>query len=890
MTDVVSTGDFSEPSPFGTTGPLTFLFTDVVESTRLWAERPAEMSASLKIHDHVLRSAVDQNGGSVFTSRGDGFGACFATSEDAVQAALSAQQGLLTAEWSGGPEIEVRMGLHRGPSESRDGNYFGPAVNLASRVCDAGNGGQTLLTEAVELPGHTTLSCGRHRLSGVPDPIRILQLGDQRFPPLRAMDTGLSNLPVAANDLIGREDEAAELTQLLAEARLVTLTGPGGVGKTRLSYSVAEAQLPKFADGVWVAELAATKNLTSVLSTVSETLRIPPAATAERLAELVGGQSLLIVLDNCEHVVDDVAELCGELLAHCSRLKILASSRERIGLQNEHIYRVEPLGTSGAAEELFVQRAKEIGVEIDLADMPSVSEICQKLDGIPLAVELAAATTRVLAPGDMTAHMDNSFDLLGGSRRGRGKGRHQTLQAAIDWSYSSLDNTQKILFRRLSAFHGGIPLDGATWMAADLGAPALIILGDLVDRSMLSAETRGRRRRYVPLEVLRQYGRDRLDDEDERQDVVELHAQWCENLIAQTAADAFGAEESRLIGALVDETSNIRVAISRLIDSGQAERAADLALGLEDFAYAASVLAQLVEPVVVSGAADQHLERQRLMSIELIRRSTSDGSDGRASLAAELANGLRDEDPGAMQIPVLLISNALKQATDPSHMIRLAERARSIEDPAERARLLIAALLGTFYADDLPKQTERVTEALEAAEAAGMKRLLIPAASMACLGGLAAGTPREATDMARPILEHLDELPNASIMSSGLITMYTEAAVQAELSVEGQLAALSRLGPTLEGDFDRVGLALARVIERHGDPELAVRAVGACASKTRSEFSTRQRETILTSATSRLGEAKITQLLAQGAGSERSDLYREMWAAVSALTAAPVGS
>ena len=866
-------------APLAKQPDTTILFTDVVNSTQLWEQDAALMSRSLRLHDEALRKIIETNGGEVFSNPGDSFGAAFARSTDAVVAAVECQQRLGAIDWVDGPPLTVRMGLHRGLAERRDGNFFGAPLNLCARVCAIADGGQILLTSAVDAGRQWQLiPCGHHQLKGVAEPTELFQIGSHQFANIKTNGSQLSNIPAISADLLGREAELRELQDLLSQTSMLTLIGVGGVGKTRLSYAFADLQHDLFADGVWVAELANTRDLVSVLSAIAEALRVPAPASATGLADSVRGSDYLLILDNCEHVAAAVADVCQALLASSPRVKILTNSRERIGVDGEWIYRVFPLRAKGSAEGLFIQRARAVDVNVDPSELELVAEICQRLDRLPLAIELAAGMTRLMSLHEIAQRLDARLDLLRSSGRPAGINRHETLRSAIDWSYEGLTQEQQTLFRWLSVFRGGFTLPAVEYLAVGLQTPVVQLLGDLVDHSLVMVETGRDQTRYALLETIREYARDQLTQEGELDELFERHACWCEVLAKFTAEEAFGPNESRYIERLVTESLNLRAAISRLLDSGQLTRAGDLVLLMEDFAYCASALAELVGPVMQHGAVDGHPQRRRLLSIELIRRSTSDTTAGRAELAQELADGLRPDDPGSMQIVVLLIANALHLAQDPDYLAAVAERARAEADPVERARLLTAALLGTFYADGLPKLQSSVVEAIDAAKQAGMKRLLIPAASMACLGGLAAGATRQATSLAKPILANLKELPEFSIMSSGLVTMYTEAAVQAELPLSEQLAAVKCLKPTLSGDFNRLGLALARLVECHCDVSIAVRAVGACAADSRSKFSWNQRETILASATERLGAEEVHRLVDEGSTAERSDLYREMWA------------
>ena len=862
---------------------MTILFTDIVGSTALWEADAAGMSASLRVHDSVLRSAIESHGGYVFGNPGDAFCAAFETDVGAVGAARFIQHALGSADWGPGPTIAVRIGLHRGQAERRDANLFGPTVNLCARVCDAGHGGQILLTEAVSVAQADVTSCGLHRLKGVGQVIRLLQLGEGRFPPLRTLEGAASNIPVQINDLIGRGRELDELASLLTKSRLVTLIGPGGVGKTRLSIALAERERDEFSDGVWFAELASTRDMTTVLSAVADALRLPTAVSPAALAEQVRGHDLLLVLDNCEHVIREVAELSEVLLRDTRRLHILGTSREPISIPGEFQSRIGPLDSVSDACALFTQRALQVGVVIGPDEARLVEDVCQQLDGVPLALELAAAATRTLSVAELVTHLDHRLDVLRAHGRSRLPQRHHSLRAAIDWSYESLDDGQKAFFRRISIFNGGFPLGGAARIAAGLSGSPLHLVEDLVDRSLLAVQSRGGRSRYVLLETIRQYAYELLEEHGEVEAAAHSHMEWCEDIAHELAAKAFGPMEGPCIAQMIEESANFRQAIAMLLESGQGRRAGDLVLAFEDFSYAASILSELVLPLMNAKVVDSHPDRRRLLAIELIRRATSDGTEGRAELAAELAEGLHLDDPGSMQIVVLLIANALARGRYGDYMAALGRRAQSLDDPIERARLKTAAMLGYSYGGGLPEPEAAVAEVLEAVTRAGMKRLLLPTGSMACLASLSFGNAAAAARATQPILEHLAVLPALSIMSSGLITMYTEAAVRGDLPTAERLAAVRYLDPVLQGDFNRIGLALARLVQREGDDALAVRAVGACVSASRSEFSRTQRSTVLELAAAHLSASEVERLLADGAASERSDLYREMWGVLGPL-------
>ena len=855
-----------------------FLFTDIVDSTAHWESDPDGMAASLRLHDRIVRSCIETNGGWVMSNPGDGFSAVFHDDADAIRAALDVQRQLAAAEWAGGPTLHVRAGMESGVAEHRDDNFFGPTVNRSARVADAGHGGQILIGPNVVRPDDVTVrSLGEYRLKGVERPVPIAQIGDGEFARLRVLDSRRSNLPAQPNDLVGRDDDQEAVESLLARTRLVTVNGMGGIGKTRLTQAVGESLLGRYDDGVWFVELAGCRDLRSVISATSAALGVPVPDDAFRLGELVHGHDLLLVLDNCEHVVDDVRQLCRAMLATSSRLRILTSSRERLGVTGELVFDLDPLASTDDAATVFGHRAAAAGVDVSQLDPAVAAEICDRLDRIPLAIELAAATCRVLAPEQVLERLDRRFELLRGDARTVERGRHETLRGAIDWSYESLDETQQRLFRQLSVFNGGCTLDAVEAIADDIDTPVLFVLTDLVDRSMVTVTRHGPQARYRMLETIRVYARERSEELGETAESMERHVTWCRQLIEATTEAAAGDGEGAAIDRIVRETGNLTAAVDRLRRFGRHRDAADLVVRLDDLAYSANPLAELVQPLVADGTVDAHPDRQRLLGIELIRRSTADGTEGRAELAAELFDQLGPDDPGSLQIPVMLIANALQESGDGEALAALHHRARSHDDPAERARLLVAALLGTFFSPDQAKPRNLVVEAIDAARASRLTRLLIPIGAAACMGGLHTGEHLDTVDLVRPLLDHLVDLPTPSIMSSGFTVTYTELAVRAGSPLEDRVAAVRHLGPVLQGDFNRLGLALARLVQQEGDHDVAVQAVGACSRSGRSTFSARQIESILADARIALGPERVDALLSDGAKLERSDLYRSMW-------------
>ncbi len=415
---------------------MTFLFTDVEGSTRRWEADADGMRASLLAHDEVLRGAIEAHGGFMFKHTGDGVCAAFASPRSAVDAAVAAQREL---------ELPVRMGIATGEAELRDGDYFGAVLNRAARVMAAGHGGQVLVADstAVLLSGVSLLDLGPRRLRDVPMPVGVFQVRAPglrtEFPPLRALDTAPGNLRPATTSLIGRESEVGEVQAAVKAHRLVTLTGVGGVGKTRLATEVAGQLADEFPDGVWFFELAAVTDPAAVPDALAAVLGItqqPGKSVSESVATALEGRVRLLVFDNCEHVRDDAADLVEAIHARSASVKILATSREGLGVADEQLWLVPSLdvgaGIDCAAVNLFVERARSVASRFSLANADeagAVVEICRRLDGIPLAIELAASRMASMTPVEVRDRLDQRFRLLVGSRRGLE--RHQTLRHAV---------------------------------------------------------------------------------------------------------------------------------------------------------------------------------------------------------------------------------------------------------------------------------------------------------------------------------------------------------------------------------------------------------------------------------------------------------------------------
>ncbi len=598
-------------------GTVTFLFTDIEGSTRLWEQFPAEMGAALARHDALLREAIEHNNGAVFATGGDAFCAAFHTASAALSAALDAQLSLAREPWPEPVRIRVRMALHTGAAEVRDNDYFGQPLNRVARVLAAGHGGQVLLSLATRelvqdrLPAGLALrDLGERRLKDLIRPERIYQLVASdlpaEFPPLKTLDARAHNLPIQLTSFVGREQEMQDVKGLLGASRLVTLIGSGGAGKTRLGLQVSADLIDDFADGVWLVELAPLTDPRLVPQTMATVLGIkeqPGAAITDTLTKELRNKELLLILDNCEHLVDASARLCQSLLAICAGVHLLVTSRETLRVPGETTYRVPSLPTPDpkttpsvasltqyAAVRLFIDRAVAVRPEfvVSNANAPALASICHRLDGIPLALELAAARVRSLSVDDIDRRLDQRFRLLiGGSRTALP--RQQTLRALIDWSYELLDASERALFGRLSVFAGGWALEVAVHVCGGEGVDASEIadlLTSLADKSLVVVEPAGTSVRYGLLETVRQYARDRLQERGEEARWQARHLACFLALAEEAAPQLMGADQQAWLERLDREIDNLRLALTRSsAPGGDAESGLRLAGALWRFWY-----------------------------------------------------------------------------------------------------------------------------------------------------------------------------------------------------------------------------------------------------------------------------------------------------------------
>jgi predicted ATPase/class 3 adenylate cyclase len=590
-------------------GVVTFLFTDAEGSTRRWEADAEGMRVALAAHDEVLRKAIETHGGWLFKHTGDGVCAAFVSPKSAVDAAVAAQRAL---------ELPVRMGIATGEAELRDGDYFGAVLNRAARVMAAGHGGQILLAESTAglLSGVDLLDLGSRRLRDVPTPVGVFQVRAPglraEFPALRALDTSPGNLRPATTSLIGRESEVREIEAALRAHRLVTLTGVGGVGKTRLALEAAVRLTDEFPDGVWLFELAAVSDPAAVPDAVASVLGItqqPGKTVSESVATALEGRIRLLVFDNCEHVRDAAADLVEAILAQSATVRILATSREGLGVADEQLWLVPSLdvgaGIDSAAVSLFAERARNVAARFSVAnadEAEAVVEICGRLDGIPLAIELAASRMASMTVGEVRDRLDQRFRLLVGSRRGLE--RHQTLRHAVAWSYDLLDDAEKTLLERCSVFAGGFDLQSACAVAgSDEDDFAILDLLDaLVRKSLLVADRSSGRTRYSMLETIRQFAEDQLVTSGEATEARTAHARYFAGRETDIMALWDGPRQREAYDWFTVELANLRTAFRWAADQGDLDGAAIIAtyaafLGLSVENYEPTAWAEeLIQP------------------------------------------------------------------------------------------------------------------------------------------------------------------------------------------------------------------------------------------------------------------------------------------------------
>jgi predicted ATPase/class 3 adenylate cyclase len=760
-------------------GTVTFLLTDIEGSTRLWEAVPEAMEVALARHNQLLTEVIEGHGGVVVTSRGEGDSlfAVFPGAVAAVEAAGACQLALAAEAWPEGVMLRVRMGLHTGEARVRGTDRTDHApINRCARVKAAAHGGQVLVTTTTRnlvggrLGGGFGLKrLGEFRLRDLAEPELIYQLTHPdlpaEFPPLVTLVERPGNLPVPVSSFIGRAREQEATAAALDQARLVTLTGPGGVGKTRLALQVAGQVAERFGDGVWLCELAPVRDPAGVDDAVATVFSVTGRAgqnTREALVEFLRGKQLLLVLDNCEHLLEAAAALAETLERSCERLVILATSREALGIEGEQLAPVPSLGlpstdadlaaiTDAEAVRLFAERAAAVKPDfaVTAQNAAAVAEVVRRLDGVPLAVELAAARSPAMTVAELARRLERSFAVLAGGRRDAA-GRHQTLRATIDWSYQLLAGPEQALLARLAVFAGGCTLEAAEAVCGGDGIdPDAVfeLLAGLVTRSLVVAEEKELQTRYRLLETIRQYGQERLDQSGETERWRARHASYYAGLLRQIRDHAHDPNPEVFWAIqLSAEQDNLLAAWSWAIGTGNAGTAFAILAGFAPAevwttyplmlpAQAALELPGATDnpgyPLALAVSALFASNRADVASAEELSRRAADASTRQATPDWRV-----EETVCVARHNIALTAGAFADAG------RLAEQAAGIAraggDLADASLELTLAVANHVLAGDDPGAVPLAREALALARRVGAPALI--ASSLLAVGATVAGT------------------------------------------------------------------------------------------------------------------------------------------------------
>jgi predicted ATPase/class 3 adenylate cyclase/DNA-binding CsgD family transcriptional regulator len=787
QTPLVNGSDVGE-SVLLPTGTVTLLLADVEGSTRLWESQPEEMADAVAQLDRTVLEVIVAHDGvrPVEQGEGDSFVVAFARASDAVACALQLQLAPLAP-------IRLRIGVHTGEVQLRDeGNYVGPTVNRTARLRDLAHGAQTVLSGttgdlvADRLPPNTWLiDLGSHRLRDLPRPERVMQLChphlNNDFPPLRTTNTVVTqNLPVQFTSFVGRETEMIEVRRILADNRLVTLTGAGGAGKTRLSVQIAAQVAGEFGDGVWCADLAPITDPEVVPVAVARALGLPDQpgrSTLDTLARFIDGRQMLVVLDNCEHLLDACAALVVELLGACPWLTLLATSREPVGVAGEVTWQVPSLSLADEAIELFVDRARRVRPEFSVTDgnAATVTEICRRLDGMPLAIELAAARVRALSVTEILDSLHDRFRLLTGGGRTAVR-RQQTLRASVDWSHALLTEPEHVLFRRLAVFMGGFDLEAAQAVTARGDMERYQLLDQLtllVDKSLVVvAEDHHGRTRYRLLETVRQYALEKLGESGEADDVRTRHRDHYTSMAALLDTPAQAGREARIEQAET-EIDNLRAAFTWSHENCDIEPALQLVSSLQPL--------WLGRGRIQEGLAwfDAILSEDIAHGIEIAAGVRARALADKAALATQVVAVDLDQAEEALAI------------------------AREIGDPTLVARALTAC--GGIAVFNTEAASRYLAEACELARGLGDRAMLSEILGFQAYAAFIAGDPiagRAAGEEGRDLADAIGDRPAAfrCRWSLGLAQW-----IQGELA--GALAQLQVTAADAETNHDVVGRA-----------------------------------------------------------------------------------
>jgi predicted ATPase/class 3 adenylate cyclase len=887
-------------------GTVTFLLTDIEGSTRLWETVPDAMEVALDQHNRLVTEVIEGHGGMVVTSRGEGdsFFAVFPSAVAAVEAAGACQLRLGTEDWPTGASLRVRMGLHTGEAHVVDSDYIDHApINRCARVKGAGHGGQVLVTNttrglvAGRLGGGFALKrLGEFRLRDLAEPELIYQLTHAGlpadFPPIRTAAERTTNLPVQVSSFIGRTRELAQTEAVLGEARVVTLTGPGGVGKTRLALQAAAEVAPRFGDGAWLCELAPVRDVALVDDAAAAVFSVTARAgqsTREALVEFLRAKQLLLVLDNCEQVLAEAASLAGVLQRSCERLVILATSREGLGIEGEHLVPVPPLGVPGAgadlasitdaeAVRLFADRAAAVkpGFAVTAGNAAAVAEVVRRLDGIALAVELAAARAPAMTVAELARRLERSFAVLAAGRRGAAA-RHQTLRATIDWSYQLLAGPERALLARLAVFAGGCTLQAAEAVCGGDGIdPDTVfeLLAALVARSLVVAEEHGSETRYRLLETIRHYGEQRLEEAAEAERWQVRHAGYYAELLRQVRDHAHDpSPEVFWAVRLRAEQDNLLAAWSWAIGSGNVGIAFQILAGFApcEVWNTYPLLLPGEAALELPGAAD-HPGYPLGLAVSALFASARADVTGAEELCRRAADANAHRDVPDWRVEETICAARQNIATTRgafAEAARLAEQAAGIAraggDLADTSVQLSIAVACHFLAGDAPRGVPLAREAVGLARQIGAPALIATA-----LLEVGAAVVQTDPGQARACLRESRELSAALgyqsardlVWAAGVALFLNDRTTTLELGRDAILA-LQRGGDRL-----RMGLILHMIAGALAAtrPDAAAIILGAAAQANVIDLAADANTQLITSAlAAALGEERAGELRARGA-------------------------
>ena len=805
------------------TGMATLLLADVEGSTRLWEAQPGEMTAALARLNQTVSEVVAACGGvrPLEQGEGDSFVAAFARASDAVACALELQRAPLAP-------IRLRIGMHTGEVQLRDeGNYAGSTINRTARLRDLAHGGQTVLSGATDdmvvdrLPAGAWLTdLGTHALRDLPRPERVVQLchPDLRndFPPLRAPKSiGAHGLPVQLTTFVGREAQISEVRKLMAGNRLVTLTGAGGAGKTRLAVEIAARVAPEFRDGVWYVDLAPITYPAVVRVTVARALGLPDQpgrSTMDTLLRFVADRQLLILLDNCEHLLDASADLVVALLAGAPGLTVLATSREPIGVTGEATWRVPSLSVTDAAVELFADRARlaQAGFTVGSDNAAAVAEICGRLDGMPLAIELAAARVRALSLAEILEGLHDRFRLLTGGARTAVR-RQQTLRASVDWSHALLSEPERDLFRRLAVFLGGFDVDAAQAVAGGGDVERYEVLDQLtllVDKSLVVAENTSGRTRYQLLETVRQYAQEKLAESGEADAVRSRHRDHYTAMAALLDAPA-RTDYERRVDQAEEEMDNLRAAFVWSLETGDVGRSLELVASLQPLWFtrgrireglawfdAALTGGDTNQPEVADAVRARALADKAVLDAWVAARFSMDLAQRALTIAREV------DDPGLLARALTacgVVAGYFDREVARAYFAEAIGLARAIDDRWRLSQILALQAQGATIAGDPLAVRAAAEEGRDLADAIGDR-----SNSRMCRFwlGLAQGTRGDLVGAVKQLGEvaaeaaaaHDEIWRVASLGSRGIVLAYQGDAAGARAAAEATLENGAELG------------------------------------------------------------------------------------------------